>query len=199
MPKNAIDRQYFQQCALMYHLFALRLYLDDRFDVRTITDERARAVWGGVDELLNYCYDEFIDGLERYTGGAVDDARYAAFDRFSDAFSVQIGDVFEQVLVEAVSRELRSLLTDYVLTQTIPAVSRFFQKHVASVRPADAARYAALFDPIAPLLGLETARLAAELVAVGYPLDDIGHVWVHVELLYDFKLSSAEAVDLFSS
>jgi len=190
------DFQYHQQCAVMYNLFTIRLYLDDRFDVRTLADDEARPFWGGVEAMLDYFFEEYSVALERLEGA--DSARADAFQRFSDSLYAQIGDELEPLLSGA-NRELRSLLVDFFLILLIPQVSAAFEQSLSGGAWIQTGDYAARYRAIEPMLAIESAKHAAEIVLHGRTVAEAEAVAGRAALLYRFLVKNAGTIDLLTS
>ena len=190
------DFQYHQQCAVMYNLFTIRLYLDDRFDVRTLADEEARPFWGGIEDLLDYFFEEYSVALERLDGP--DSARGDSFQRFSDSLYAQIGDELEPLLAGA-GRELRSLLVDFFLILLIPQVSAAFEQSLSGGAWVHAGDYATRYRAIEPMLAIESAKHAASIVEFGRTIAEAEAVAGRAALLYRFLVRNAGAIDLLTS
>lgn len=189
------DFQYHQQCAIMYNLFTIRLYLDDRFDVRTLADDEARPFWGGVEALLDYFFEEYSVALERLEGP--DSPRADAFERFSDRLYTQIGDELEPLLAGA-NRELRSLLVDFFLILLIPQVSAAFEQSLSGSAAPPSADYAAHYRAIEPLIAVEAAKHAASIVEFGRTVAEVEAVAGRVALLYRFLINNADVIDFLT-
>jgi hypothetical protein len=190
------DFQYHQQCAVMYNLFTIRLYLDDRFDVRTLADEEARPFWSGVEEMLDYFFEEYSVALERLEGP--DSARADSFQRFADSLYAQIGDELEPLLAGA-NRELRSLLVDFFLILLIPQVSAAFEQSLSGDAWTQTGDYAARYRAIEPMLTIEAAKHAASIVEFGRTVAETEAVAGRAALLYRFLVRNAGTIDLLTA
>jgi hypothetical protein len=190
------DFQYHQQCAVMYNLFTIRLYLDDRFDVRTLADDEARPFWGGIEDLLDYFFEEYSVALERLEGP--DSARADAFQRFSDSLYAQIGDELEPLLAGA-GRELRSLLVDFFLILLIPQVVAAFEQSLSPDAWIRAGDYTARYKAIEPMLVIESAKHAASIVEFGRTVAEAEAVAQRAALLYRFLVRNAGTIDLLTA
>lgn len=190
------DFQYHQQCAVMYNLYTIRLYLDDRFDVRTLADEEARPFWGGVEAMLDYFFEEYSVALERLEGQ--DSARADSFQRFADSLYAQIGDELEPLLAGA-NRELRSLLVDFFLILLIPQVSAAFEQSLSGGAWTQTGDYAARYRAIEPMLTLEADKHAAGIAAFGRTAAETEAVAARAALLYRFLVRNAGTIDLLTA